>query len=110
MIYLVTNQQAMFSPSGYSMATVEESLEYLKNLDIIGFDTETRGMDPYTKDLLSMQLGDQDKQFVIDCLTVNPRLYKEVLESKELIMHNAKFDLRFLYYYEIVPTKFMIVF
>lgn len=105
MIYLVTNQQAMFSPSGYSMATVEESLEYLKNLDIIGFDTETRGMDPYTKDLLSMQLGDQDKQFVIDCLTVNPRLYKEVLESKELIMHNAKFDLRFLYYYEIVPTK-----
>lgn len=105
MIYLVTNQQAMFSPSGYSMATVEESLEYLKNLDIIGFDTETRGMDPYTKDLLSMQLGDQDKQFVVDCLTVNPRLYKEVLESKELIMHNAKFDLRFLYYYEIVPTK-----
>lgn len=105
MIYLVTNQQAMFSPSGYSMATVEESLEYLKNLDIIGFDTETRGMDPYTKDLLSMQLGDQDKQFVIDCSTVNPRLYKEVLESKELIMHNAKFDLRFLYYYEIVPTK-----
>jgi DNA polymerase I-like protein with 3'-5' exonuclease and polymerase domains len=105
MIYLVTNQQAMFSPSGYSMATVEESLEYLKNLDVIGFDTETRGMDPYTKDLLSMQLGDQDKQFVIDCSTVNPRLYKEILESKELIMHNAKFDLRFLYYYEIVPTK-----
>jgi DNA polymerase-1 len=105
MIYLVTNQQAMFSPSGYSMATVEESLEYLKTLDIIGFDTETKGMDPYTKDLLSMQLGDQDKQFVIDCLTVNPRLYKEILESKELIMHNAKFDLRFLYYYEIVPNK-----
>jgi DNA polymerase-1 len=105
MIYLVTNQQAMFSPSGYSMATVEESLEYLKNLDVIGFDTETRGMDPYTKDLLSMQLGDQDKQFVIDCSTVNPTLYKEILESKELIMHNAKFDLRFLYYYRIVPTK-----
>lgn len=105
MIYLVTNQQAMFSPSGYSMATVEESLEYLKNLDVIGFDTETRGMDPYTKDLLSMQLGDQDKQYVIDCLTVNPKLYKEILESKELIMHNAKFDLRFLYYYGIVPNK-----
>ena len=95
----------MFSPSGYSMATVQESLDYLKTLDVIGFDTETRGMDPYTKELLSMQLGDNEKQFVIDCSTVNPKLYKELLETKELIMHNAKFDLRFLYYYQIVPTK-----
>lgn len=105
MIYLVTGQKEMFIPSGYSMATVEESIEYLKNLDVIGFDTETRGMDPYTKDLLSMQLGDESKQYVIDCLTVSPKLYKELLESKVLIMHNAKFDLRFLYYYQIVPMK-----
>ena len=95
----------MFSPVGYSMATVEESLEYLEQLDIIGFDTETRGLDPFTKELLSMQLGDQEKQYVIDCQSVDPRLYKKVLESKMLIMHNAKFDLRFLYYYNIVPTQ-----
>lgn len=95
----------MFSPVGYSMATVEESLEYLEQLDIIGFDTETRGLDPFTKELLSMQLGDQEKQYVVDCQSVDPRLYKKVLESKMLIMHNAKFDLRFLYYYNIVPTQ-----
>jgi DNA polymerase-1 len=105
MIYLVTGQKEMFIPSGYSLATVEESMEYLKNLDVIGFDTETRGMDPYTKELLSMQLGDESKQYVIDCLTINPKLYKELLESKVLIMHNAKFDLRFLYHHQIVPTK-----
>ena len=105
MIYLVTNQQAMFSPVGYSMATVEESLEYLEQLEIIGFDTETRGLDPFTKELLSMQLGDQEKQYVVDCQSVDPKLYKKVLESKMLIMHNAKFDLRFLYYYNIVPTQ-----
>ena len=105
MIYLVTGQKEMFVPSGYSLATVEESIEYLKNLDVIGFDTETRGMDPFTKELLSMQLGDESKQYVIDCLTVSPKLYKELLESKVLIMHNAKFDLRFLYYHQIVPTK-----
>ena len=52
-----------------------------------------------------MQLGDAEKQYVIDCLTVNPKLYKEILEKKELIMHNAKFDLGFLYYQKIVPTK-----
>ena len=105
MIYLVTGQQELFTPVGYSMATVEESLEYLNTLDVIGFDTETRGFDPYTKELLSMQLGDAEKQYVIDCLTVSPQLYKEILEKKELIMHNAKFDLGFLYYQKIVPTK-----
>lgn len=105
MIYLVTNQQSLFTAAGYSMATVEESIEYLKTLEVIGFDTETRGMDPYTKDLLSMQLGDEQRQYVVDCSNVDPKLYKELLESKVLIMHNAKFDLRFLYYYSIVPTK-----
>jgi len=105
MIYLVTGQQSMFNPVGYSLATVEESLEYLENLDVIGFDTETRGFDPYTCQLLSMQLGDGEKQFVIDCTTISPKLYKDILERKELIMHNAKFDLRFLYYQQIVPVK-----
>lgn len=105
MIYLVTGQASLFSAPGYSLATVEESIEYLSTLDIIGFDTETMGMDPYTKALLSMQLGDEQRQYVIDCKTIDPKLYKELLEEKELIMHNAKFDLRFLYYYNIVPSK-----
>lgn len=105
MIYLVSNQQSMFNSAGYSMSSIEESLEYLEKLDIIGFDTETMGMDPYTCELLCMQLGDNDKQYVIDCTTIDPKEYKDILEKKELIMHNAKFDLRFLYYHGIVPKK-----
>ncbi len=105
MIYLVTNQQSMFTSAGYSLATVEDSIKYLKTLDIIGFDTETMGLDPYTKPLLSMQLGDEQKQYVVDCTTVDPKVYKELLESKVLIMHNAKFDLRYLFHHGIVPTK-----
>jgi DNA polymerase-1 len=105
MIYLVTGQQGLFVPVGYSLASVEESLTYLKTLDVIGFDTETRGMDPFTKELLCMQLGDAEKQYVIDCASISPLLYKELLEDKILIMHNAKFDLRFLYYQGIFPYK-----
>jgi DNA polymerase-1 len=104
-IYLVTNQASLFTAPGYSLASVEESLEYLQTLDIIGFDTETMGLDPFTKALLSMQLGDQQRQYVVDCTTVDPRAYKDLLESKMLIMHNAKFDVRFLFYYGIIPTK-----
>lgn len=95
----------MFTPVGYSMATVEEALDYLKTLDVLGFDSETKGFDPYTCELISIQIGDGDKQFVVDCSTVNINLFKELLETKELIMHNAKFDLKFLYHKKIVPTK-----
>lgn len=105
MIYLVTGQQEMFTPVGYSMATVTEALEYLNTLDIIGYDSETRGFDPYTCELLSIQLGDGNKQFVVDTNTININLFKQLLETKELIMHNAKFDLRFLYHKQIVPKK-----
>lgn len=105
MIYLVTNQASLFSAPGYSLASVEESLEYLETLEIVGFDTETMGLDPHTKALLSMQLGDQERQYVVDCTTVDPKVYKNLLESKLLIMHNAKFDIRFLFYHGIIPTK-----
>jgi DNA polymerase I-like protein with 3'-5' exonuclease and polymerase domains len=62
-------------------------------------------MDPYTCKLLSLQLGDSNNQYVIDAQSINISVYKELLESKELILHNAKFDLRFLYHNNIVPNK-----
>jgi len=105
MIYLVTNQLELYAPVGYSFCSVAESLEYLETLDVIGADTETMGMDPHTCSLLSLQLGDEHKQFVIDVSTINILEYKPLLESKTLIFHNAKFDLKFLFYYKIVPTK-----
>lgn len=105
MIYLVTNQRSLFNSVGYIICDVAESLKYLETLDIIAVDTETMGMDPFTCKLVSLQLGDNDKQFVIDTDTVDIKLYKNLLENKTLIFHNAKFDLRFLYYHSIVPKK-----
>jgi DNA polymerase I-like protein with 3'-5' exonuclease and polymerase domains len=105
MIYLITTQQSLFDNVKYSQCTVQESIDYLNNLDIIAVDTETTGMDPYTCKLLSLQLGDSNNQYVIDAQSINISVYKELLESKELILHNAKFDLRFLYHNNIVPNK-----
>ena len=105
MIYLVTNQRSAFTPFGYSLATIQESIDYLSKLDVVAFDTETEGFDPYTKRLISAQFGDGINQYVVDCKTVCICKYKELLESKEIIMHNAKFDLQFLYHQEIVPAK-----
>ena len=105
MIYLITTQQSLFNNIKYSQCTIQESIDYLNNLDIIAVDTETTGMDPYTCKLLSLQLGDSKNQYVIDAQSINISVYKELLESKELIFHNAKFDLRFLYHNNIVPVK-----
>ena len=104
--YLITNQQSLFTPVGYSFSTVEKCLEYLETLDEVGVDTETKRFDPSVDtDLLSLQLGDDKKQFVIDCSTVSIQLFKDIMERKLVIFQNAKFDLKFLYFFGIVPSK-----
>jgi DNA polymerase I len=103
MIYLVTKQD--ISLPDITLTTVEESLEYLNKLEWIGVDTETSGFCPYTTKLYTLQLGDRDVQYVIDLTTIDINEYKELLETKGLIGHNLKFDLRFLYHYRVIPTK-----
>ena len=104
--YFITNQQSLFTPVGYSFSTVDKCLEYLETLDEVGVDTETRRFDPSVdSDLLSLQLGDDKKQFVIDCGTVDIQLFKDIIERKLVLLQNAKFDLKFLYFFKIVPSK-----
>lgn len=105
MIYLVTNQTSLFKSNIYEKASILESLTYLNTLDWVGVDTETMGFDVFTKKLLTIQLGDAHNQYVVDLTTVKIDYYKELLESKNLILQNAKFDIRFLYYHNIIPNK-----
>lgn len=83
MIYLVTKNQELFENPNYKIITPEESLRMLSSLKVIGFDTETEGLDCHTKALLSLQLGCYDWQVVVDCKTINPLIYKELFESSE---------------------------
>ena len=111
MIYLVTSQERLFESSEYCIISVERSLELLKPLEIVRFDTETTGLDPWTDSLLLVQLGNFDFQVVIDCTTVDIIRYKEYLESSRLFIGcNLKFDLRFLLRKEIVMTNVFDVF
>jgi ribonuclease D len=87
------------------IATKEMALQFLETLDWIGFDAETLGFDPYTSDLITIQMGNDKHQFVVDVKSVDIDYFKDLLESKPLIGHNLKFDLRFLYHYRIIPYK-----
>lgn len=103
MIYLITKQN--ISLPDITLCTVQESLDYLKDLEWVAIDTETSGFCPYTCKLYTLQLGDNDNQYVVDLTTIDINDYKPLLESKGVIGHNLKFDLKFLYHQRIIPTK-----
>lgn len=106
MIGLVTNNLELFENKSYKVIGVDESLSLLSSLDEISADTETGGIDEYTKDLKSVQLGNNNFQIVIDTSTIDIRKYKDLFESDRLFLFwNALFDLRFFYRYGIYPKK-----
>lgn len=107
MIYLVTKQQSLWTSDRYKVISAEEALESLAPLSIVGLDTETMGLDPYTKELLTVQLGCAEFQVVIDCTSVDIHLFKEYMENPQRMFlgWNIKFDLKFLYHQRIVPLR-----
>ena len=106
MICLVTGNLELFENKSYKVIGVDESLSLLSSLEVISVDTETGGLDEYTKDLKSVQLGNKDFQIVIDTSTVDIKKYKELFESDKLFLFwNALFDLRFLYVNNIYPRN-----
>lgn len=99
MRYFVGNKEI----EGFKRISIKESIRLFDNQKEVAVDTETSGFFPQTKELLSLQLGDSDKQVVIDAQVIDIREYKDLLETKTILMHHAKFDLRWLYKYDIYP-------
>lgn len=107
MIYLVTNQRELFTNNIYSIIGVDECLSLLWKMPIIQVDTETDGRDAHINKILCIQFGNDalNCQIVVDAITIDLKIFKEILETKYLILQNAKFDLQFLYNLNIHPTK-----
>lgn len=83
---------------GIQTGTIEDCVEYCSSKSVLGVDTETGGMDFTCKQLLMFQIGDKDKQFVIDARTTSLEPLRPILENKDIIkiFHNAKFDYKFI--------------
>lgn len=102
-IYLVSTDQALI-PSEFNQCSMAEAVEYLESKQLLGLDTETSGFDFSCKDLLMIQIGDQERQFVIDFrrttiedTTLLNRVFTNPLITK--ILHNVKFDYKFIKQY-----------
>lgn len=78
----------------------KQAIEFLKHLPAISLDTETTGTDPLIDKVLLISAGNPFRQFVFDVAALEKDLdpLRAVLmdDSKTFILHNAKFDYKFL--------------
>jgi DNA polymerase-1 len=82
-------------------ATLQAVAAALDNTVLVALDTETTGLDPRSDRvrLLSLAVDTIDGErfsYLLDCFAVDSAPLWEALAAKELVLHNAAFDLRFL--------------
>jgi len=63
----------------------------------VALDLETTGLDPRQDRIRLLTLATDRGVWLVDCFEVDPRPLFSVLAEKELVIHNALFDLGFLY-------------
>lgn len=107
MIYLVTGNLQLFESNEYQIISLKESLSKLSNWKMFQFDSETTGRDCHINDFLCIQFGNIEgtEQIVVDTTTISILNYKDYIESHFMIGQNLKFDIQFLYNYNIIPRK-----
>lgn len=82
-------------------AALASCFETLRNQPVIGLDTETTGLDPFTSRVRLIQFSTPNDLFVIDCFAFEALRDRELADLLEQprpikILHNAKFDARML--------------
>ena len=104
MIYLVDGSTHMefvdlhLPSSDYQLGTIDDVVKYCSTKTVLGVDTGTEGLDFTCKKMIMLQIGDNEKQFVIDTRIVDIEPLRKVLENNTItkIFHNAKFDYKFI--------------
>jgi DNA polymerase-1 len=102
MIKLITNQTSIDTP--YEIVSLQDCINYCSTKKVLGLDIETtrkfnkwfkiEGLDPYTSDIVMLQIGDIDVQFIIDTRSVNIANLLPILINPNitLVGHNIKFE------------------
>jgi DNA polymerase-1 len=91
--------------NGIKKASLQDAIDYCTPMKVLPLDTEFNGFYPEVGHLHCIQIGDYNKQFVIDANDHHPHELKDLIESKTLIGQNIQADLRYLFHYGIVPPR-----
>ena len=97
-IILITDQHPLtIGNCPFELGTIEECVEFLKDQDLVGVDTETEGKDFTCKKIVMFQIGTEEVQYIIDTRTISIEPLREFLEGEATkIFHNVKFDYKFI--------------
>tara|TARA_R110000822_G_scaffold302649_2_gene426955 strand:+ start:12133 stop:14055 length:1923 start_codon:yes stop_codon:yes gene_type:complete len=89
-------------------STIGECIEYLKDKTLLSLDIETtrkfggrfekEGLDPYLSEIVMLQIGDKERQYVIDYRFVDTSSMKDILSdpAKTFVGQNIKFEYKHL--------------
>jgi twinkle protein len=77
-------------------AGLQTLAEALQGAERVALDLETTGLDPREDHVRIISLTIEQLTWLIDCVQIDPRPLFPILADKELIAHNALFDLGFL--------------
>lgn len=82
----------------HQQSDFEKVVSWLSDKKVFVLDTETGGLNPFTSDIILLQVGNDEKQWIVDCRTVNIDQLKPFLEDEKItkIGQNLKHDLKFL--------------
>jgi hypothetical protein len=81
----------------YTHAGVQELLPELREVECVALDLETTGLDPRKDRIRLLTLATEGGTWIVDCFKVDPHPLFPILAEKKLVIHNAIFDLSFLY-------------
>jgi hypothetical protein len=77
-------------------ASLQTLAEELQSAERVALDLETTGLDPREDQVRIISLTTAQGTWLVDCIEVDPRPLFPILADKELIAHNALFELTFL--------------
>lgn len=105
MIYYVGNE---INSEKFTMSTMTELVDYISNQSVVGLDIETtykyngiyegEGLDPHLSEIVMLQIGTLEHQFVVDVRSIDICPLKSILENQEILKvgHNIKFEYKHL--------------
>jgi DNA polymerase-1 len=79
-------------------SSLERVQEWMTNHRSFVVDTETTGLSPFNDDLVLLQVGDEEKQWIMDCRAVNIEVLEPWMSDPAYVKlgQNIKFDLKIL--------------
>ena len=103
MKYVLTKERLSFIDPAEEIRYIESEdfiLGYLEvhEPEVLGLDTETTGLDFVSDDMVMLQIGTMDDQFIVDTRYYDIEFLKPYLESMEIlkVLHNVKFDYKMI--------------